>query len=144
MNAYKYPTRRAARGKQIKQRIVAAQQKAGTVGLIQGRTPGSYLEWLVARALWKLKIDFRYQVPVYGGREMSGGQVVDFVINSSPQDIPLQVYGRRWHSGGFAIGDKFKLQQIERIYKRPAVVLWDDQLQTEEMALSSVRKALNL
>jgi len=144
MSAYKYPTRRAARGKAIKQRIVTAQAKAQTMGLIQGRTSGSYPEWLVAMALWKLKVPFRYQVPVMGGRGTEGGQVLDFLISSAPQDIPLQVYGRRWHSGGFAIGDLFKLQQIERYYKHKAVIIWDDQLPNEEQALSAVRKALNL
>jgi len=67
------------------------------VGIIQGRRAASLPEWRVAKALWKIKVPFRYQVSFFGGRRLKGGQVVDFVVTQPPTDDLVFVDGEYWH-----------------------------------------------
>ena len=54
--------------------------------------------------MWKLQIDFRFQVPVMGGRDRKGGFIVDFVAYT-PLPVPIEVFGNYWHENELGAGD---------------------------------------
>jgi hypothetical protein len=69
-----------------------------TMGLINGRVPGSSWEWNTARALWSLNWDFMYQVSLRGGRQLLGGLVLDFLVKTNPAWTAMPVNGPHWHT----------------------------------------------
>lgn len=143
MKAFKFPTggRRSPKIEPVW--VVPADRPVEeTIEPVQGIVPGSVEEWRVAWALDKLGLEFRYQVPVAGGRRLRGGQVVDFVIDRPPESIPLQVFGRYWHRS--EAEERLMLQALKDIFKTAPVILWDDELETKEAALAAVRRELSL
>lgn len=68
-------------------------------GLIMGQRAGSVYEWRVSLALDKFGWKYYYQVSLFGGRAMRGGQVMDFLVQTLPLPTPLYVYGEYWHGG---------------------------------------------
>lgn len=52
-------------------------------------------EYMVAIALNKLKIDYTFQSPFFGGKQETGGSVADFYIPSL--SIIISVLGMYWH-----------------------------------------------
>lgn len=114
------------------------------VGLIDGNVPGSQEEWRVAVSLVKFKVPFDYQFWILGGFAVTGGIVVDFVVHI-PFAVPLEVFGRRWHSGGFGADDRLKLA-VETHYfdGREPIVIWDYEIPTQEAADSVVRRELRI
>jgi hypothetical protein len=109
---------------------------------IQGKMPGSREEWRVAMALDKLGLEYQYQVPVMGGRQLRGGAVVDFVVDLPPESIALLVHGQYWHTT--LEEERLYLAALERIFGRPAIVLWDYDLEDVPMAIRTLRRELNL
>lgn len=144
MKPYQYPTRRS-RGKAPTARTVPRQpteQATLGLGLIQGRIPGSKEEWWVSRALDRLRRRYRYQVPVMGGRRLRGGQVLDFLIEDPPLDLPLQVMGEYWHKGQLDPNERFNLAMIAHAFGREPEILWAGQVQDEEETFVAVRELL--
>ena len=111
------------------------------MGLILGQTPGSREEWRVYLALVRYKLQFAYQVPVRGGRQRRGGQVVDFVVYN-PFAVAVPVNGEYWHRGQMAPEERLKLAVLEVIFGRAPVVLWAAELQTQAMTNAVVRREL--
>lgn len=114
------------------------------IGLIDGNVPGSLEEWRVAVSLVKFKVPFDYQFWILGGTRTLGGLVVDFVVHI-PFAVPLEVFGRRWHSGSFGNDDRLKLA-VEAHYfgGREPIVIWDYEIPTQEASDSVVRRELRL
>lgn len=110
------------------------------IGTILGQKPGSKEEWWVALALWALKWEFEYQVPIMGGR-IPGGQVVDFVVYTPGRPTPLQPYDEYWHSARISSEDNFKLVLVEEAFGVAPVVIWGQQMQTKEDTYEAVFKA---
>lgn len=113
------------------------------MGLIQGQVPMSTGEWRVAVALWKYKVDFRYQVPIWSVRGVSGAQVVDFVVYS-PFPIPLQIFGEYWHSHSLTSDDVWALAVIQAEFGVEPIVLWYEDLKDQEAANEAVKRELRL
>lgn len=67
------------------------------IGMINGRTPDSSYEWNIAQALWKYDWKFYYQLEVLGGKDVRGGQVLDFLVFTRPFYTALSVIGGYWH-----------------------------------------------
>ena len=67
------------------------------MGLIHGRTPGSTYEWNIAQALDKYGWEYYYQLAVFGGNDVRGGQTLDFLVFSRPLATALSVIGGYWH-----------------------------------------------
>ena len=67
------------------------------IGVINGRTPDSSYEWNIALALWKYEWKFYYQLEVLGGKDVRGGQVLDFLVFTRPFYTALSVIGGYWH-----------------------------------------------
>ena len=109
------------------------------LGLIQGKTPDSKEEYWVAQALYKYEVEFDYQWEIFGGTSRRGGLVVDFVV-WNPMQTPLEVNGNYWHRGEMEGGDKYDLIAIEDYFKREAIVLWGEDMQTEEDVDNFVRQ----
>ena len=111
------------------------------MGTIQGQEPGSKEEWWVARALWKLNIDFRFQVPVMGGRDRKGGFIVDFVV-FNPQPTPVEVFGEYWHENELGAGDNLRLAMYRQYFGKETVIIWGFEATSEEETLRVVREKL--
>lgn len=144
MKGYQYPVPRRQGVKPAERRPEVGRvggAAAETPGPVQGVTPGSLEEWRVAVALDRLKIAFRYQVPVNGGRLLRGGQVVDFVVYN-PFAQPVEVKGEHWHLGALGVDDPLKDQIEAMIYGRLPIILWAVELQTLEMAYQTVRRKI--
>ena len=58
-----------------------------------GSIPEYYAWW----ALTKLKIDFIYQQPEFGGRLSKGGQISDFYVESL--NLAINIQSLYWHTG---------------------------------------------
>lgn len=109
--------------------------------LIQGKVPGSIQEVWVAQSLVILREPFQYQVVLYGGKQVRGGQVLDFLLTRF--NTPVQVFGDRWHSLRTA-EDAYNLSVLETLYGVPPVVLWGHELTSPEATLTTVRRRLHL
>jgi hypothetical protein len=109
--------------------------------LIQGKVPGSIQEVWVAWAFVTLREPFQYQVVLYGGKQVRGGQVLDFLLTRF--NTPVQVFGDRWHSLRTA-EDAYNLSVLEALYGVPPVILWGHELTSPEATLSTVRRKLHL
>lgn len=118
---------------------------APETGIINGRPAGSSYEWNVAKALWKLGWEFSYQVPVMGGSQIRGGQVLDFLVHTVPLQTAVIVNGDYWHQ----TDQEYKNDQLMSALFREGhsvnnvpVVLWRAQAQTYEAALAFLNTKL--
>ena len=133
---FKVKKPRQARKFEFKQ-PVPEKKPEPPIGLIQGQTPGSVEEWRVANVLWRLgwKNKFIYQHPVFGGKRVRGGQVIDFLINTIPRPTPLYVNARYFHRRDTE--EAFKLNQLQARMKGrwlAPVIIWDDEARTIDQA----------
>ena len=78
-------------------REVVIKSPEDTPGLINGIQAGSSYEWSIARALWTLGWTFQYQVPLFGGRMVRGGVVLDFLVPTRPNQSVINPIGEYWH-----------------------------------------------
>lgn len=114
---------------------------------VQGIMPDSKEEYWVALALWKLKIDFRFQYQLWGGRKYKGGQVVDFWVYTVPLPTPLLVQGWYFHYGTAqrAAVSRMHIMYLESrlkgIANKPVEVI-DKDMPTPEDAYKEVRRKL--
>lgn len=111
------------------------------MGLIQNQEPGSKEEWWVALALWKLNLDFRFQVPVMGGRDRRGGFIVDFVVYN-PMPTPVEVFGQYWHENQLGAGDNLRIAMLRDYFNMEPVIIWGSEATSEEDTLRVVREKL--
>lgn len=112
-------------------------------GTIQGVSAGSVNEWNVAQALDRLKMPYRYQVPIYGGRRMPGGQVVDFLVEIPPKPIPLYVQGQYWHRQANEMADFIKQIKAGMIpgWADP-LLIWEKDCMTVDQAVTWLKAHL--
>lgn len=112
------------------------------VGLIQGKS-ASDIEMRVAISLDKFGWEYGFQVGVMGGRQVRGGQVVDFLVETRPLPTPLYVMGEYWHGGIQAERDKLMIALLSSAFHgqfaQPEVV-WGKDLQTQEECDSTILK----
>lgn len=111
------------------------------LGPVQGRQAGSREEWRLAQALNERRIPFQYQVSVFGGTRVRGGQVIDFVVYL-PYAQPVQVFGAYYHSNYKSAEERFGVSRIEQRYGRPVIIIWDYDLESVEEARQAVRRKI--
>lgn len=141
---FKYPTRKGAKAERVTPIMGKPPAKPQEImGLIHGRTPDSMEEWRVGVALMRYEVDFRYQVPILGGRLFRGGQLLDFLLYI-PYALPLPVFGNYWHRAQLRNEDKFKLAILRQIYRVEPEIVWGDEVQTQEDANARIRKVIRL
>lgn len=134
---FRFPSRRTPSVGANFSAVKVERQNAEQIGTIQGVTPGSVEEWRVAVALSKRNIEYRYQVPIRGGRSVRGGQVIDFIL-LTPFSQPLQVFGEYFHPGELDPEERFNLAIIHQIFGRPAIILWGSQLASQAQADAAI------
>lgn len=100
---------------------------------------GSINEENIYLALEALKIEFRYQVPLDGGRAVRGGQVIDFVVYVPPRPIALYVQGERWHTGKFALEEILKHDRAEKAGYE-VLEVWEHECMTIEDAKAVIER----
>lgn len=114
--------------------------------LIQGMQADSINEIHVATALSKLGFEYEFQ-KVWGISGVLGSQVIDFLVYTVPKPTPLFVHGRYWHTGARATEDALKMAELEsrthRFWATP-VIIWEEDCETVEDAMTAVRKELML
>jgi hypothetical protein len=106
-------------------------------GVINNQPAGSSYEWNVARALWKLGWQFSYQIPVSGGRQVRGGQVLDFLVKTVPLKTAVIVNGDYWHQ----TDEDYSMNELMAALIREGVqvninpvVMWQEHAATYEAA----------
>lgn len=117
---------------------ITAEDEDEFIGLIQGHAPDSVQEWRVAKALWRYKVAFEYQVPFFGGWYPQG-QIVDFVVYI-PMPTALMVHGTYWHSGERASDEIVKIRKLGM--ELPVIEVYEDELETQYDADEWVRDNL--
>lgn len=119
--------------------ITFLEHEEEPLGLIQGMMPDSKEEWWTAQALWKYKVPFQFQFQLFGGTSRRGGLIVDFLV-WNPMRTPFLVHGSYWHRNEMDGGDKTNLIAIEQYFKKEAVVMWGEDMQTKDDVFAFVRK----
>lgn len=112
-----------------------------SIQLVRGIMPGSKNEWFTALALDKLKLEYWFQYAIGGGRNVRGGQVVDFVV-FNPRATPVFVQGAYWHNQAHATEDQIKQAAASNYFRTPVVLLLEEETDTLELALAAVKKKL--
>lgn len=113
------------------------------MGLIQGKQPGSREEWRVYLSLLKYKVEFDYQVPIFGGNTVIGGYIVDYVVRN-PFPCALEVNGEYWHSADMRPSEALKLAALTAMFGREPYVVWGKDLQTQEDCDRAIQEELRL
>jgi hypothetical protein len=114
-----------------------------TLPKLVNETAATTPEQNVAMALEQLGWSFRFQYPLFGGRRTIGGQVIDFLVFTTPLPTPLFV-DSYWHGSiNRKERDKLKRAQLANMSKgryRPYVVVFEREVDTIERAVSTIRK----
>ena len=135
----KKPTRRPSTTAKDKAVTEVIKDPLAAPGLIQGIQAGSSIEWNVAIALGMLGWQFDYQVPIAGGRNVRGGQVIDFIVHTVPAWTVMAVNGTYWHRNPQM--DEYKLEVAVSTLRRygyninnTPIVVWENSSLTVEAA----------
>ncbi len=102
-------------------------------------------EYNVALALETLKLTFKFQVSIAGGKGRAFGLVLDFLVDTVPRATPLWVHGEFWHTGDKRQKDLAQQATVEEYMQGQVnlpVEIWGNQSKTRETALLYVRQAL--
>jgi hypothetical protein len=108
--------------------------------IIQGQSVGSKEEWWTSLALEKLGFEYEYQYPVFGGRSVRGGQMLDFLVYTPGKWTIVDVLGAYWHTGKNE--DRLSIQKVVVEKKWRLVEAWDYLIPSAEKALSFYRAKL--
>ena len=109
--------------------------------IIHGIVSTSKYENNYAGSLEKYGWEYDYQVSLFGGRDVVGGTVVDFIVKSVPLPTPVYVGSRHWHSGARAewekVLDVLINARLRKYYQAP-IRLEDQEVDTPEASDRSV------
>lgn len=116
------------------------EEQGGLGSIIQGQRVASKEEWRLAMALEAWGLNYRFQVPIRGGRSRRGGLVVDFVVYD-PWEIAVQVQGQYWHTGIHGASETIESAQIRKVFGR-LVEFTDQELGSMDMAKAAVMQKI--
>ena len=108
------------------------------IGLIQGHQPDSKEEFWVSEALYRYEIPFIFQYQILGGRQLRGGQVVDFLV-FNPDATPLEVNGMYWHQSELDGRDRIALMALKSYFNKDPIILWAGDALTRDDVFRFVR-----
>jgi hypothetical protein len=126
-------------------KTVATLKEDITIQLVKGQVPDSKEEFYVSLALEQFELDYLYQYEIFDGRERKGGQVLDFLVFTTPLMTPLLVMGEYWHRNKDQ--EAYRIARIRTYFKGSAfdpVLLWTKDLATVDMAYETVKRELKL
>lgn len=100
-------------------------------------------EYRVAKALEKLGRRFEFQVSKFGGRQIAGGQVLDFVLSDSVPLIIIDVRGY-WHKGAAGEANDARKVFQTRAARPDAkyVIIWEEQTEDDQALLELLRQEI--
>jgi len=111
---------------------------------ILGQVADSKDEWWVSLALEKIVAEtgwtWDYQVPVYGGRTRSGGNIIDFLVHNPGRWTILDPMGRWFHTGRRE--DRRQMQEVARRKKYRLIAWFTDETPTRESVYVYLRDQL--
>lgn len=96
-------------------------------------------EYNVGYVLEKYRVEYFFQVSYWGGRNIRGGRVLDFLI-LNPLETPLEVFGNYWHTGQLGSGDRLKLVVFEQFFGKKVLIAWGKETMTIEDTTETLRK----
>lgn len=85
---------------------------------------------------------WEFQVPVFGGRDRAGGNVVDFLIYTPGMWTMLDPKGRYWHTGIHE--DQDQMRNVARRKKWNLIEWFTDETPTLEIMRQFLRDKLNV
>jgi len=107
----------------------------------QGKKVGSVLEARSIVALLYLRYagKFTYQAVVNRGRQVRGGQVLDFLVYTPGLPTAVYVNGEYWHSSGSTYEDEIKIHTLMEMYSSQIKIkiLWGRDLESVSQAITS-------
>ena len=112
-----------------------------------GKAIGSVEEWRWILASMYYKVEFEYQVPIAGGRDMAGGLVLDFMMYTKPLWTPVSIKGRYWHTGRTEFEDMLRESKVAETYKghaTPVVSIYTDELPDLDATKEVFRRTISL
>lgn len=113
---------------------------------IRGMKAGSKDEYWVSLALEKIEQatgwTWEYQVPVFGGRERAGGNVIDFLVHTPGRYTILDPMGRPWHTG--ANEDRYQMERVARRKNWDLIAWFTDQTPTREQVYQYLRAQMHV
>lgn len=113
---------------------------------IRGMRAGSKEEYWVSLALDKIQqqegIGWEYQVPIFGGRGIAGGLVIDFVVYTPGRRTWISPMGRYWHTGK----NEDRMQEINAALKKGAnlIAFFTDEISNKEDTYAFIKRKLGL
>ena len=111
---------------------------------IQG-SDATDIEWRVALSLDRLKIPYKFQYALMGGRSTRGGIVLDFLALTDPLSTPMDIRGEFWHQPQQRVDDDLALAiMMSRGQFAEPVILYGAELQSEEQAFAAVKRELRV
>lgn len=113
---------------------------------IRGQSAGSKEEYWCSLALERIEEatgwGWEYQVPVYGGRNVRGGNVVDFLIHTPGRKTILDPKGRYWHTGKHE--DQQQMRNVARKKGWNLIEWFTDQTPTKESVYALLKRELHI
>lgn len=113
---------------------------------IRGIQAGSKEEYWVSLALDKIQqqegYGWEYQVPIFGGRQIAGGLVIDFIVYTPGRRTWISPQGRYWHTGR----NEDRMQELNAALKKGVnyIAFFTDELTDKEMTIPYIRRKLGL
>lgn len=113
---------------------------------IRGIKAGSKEEYWVSLALDRIQkaegYGWEYQVPIYGGRQIAGGLVIDFVVYTPGRRTWISPMGRYWHTGIH----EDRMDEINAALKANAnlIAYFTDETPTKEYTYMFIKGKLGL
>lgn len=146
MAGFKFVTgRKAARQKIFKAQLLADPEDQPPF-FIRGIQAGSKEEYWCSLALERIEKDegigWDYQVPIYGGRELAGGLVIDFVVYTPGRRSWVSPMGRYWHTGVHE--DRFREIDAAQKHNVNLVAFFTDEIPTKEITYTFLRNKLGV
>lgn len=113
---------------------------------IRGVKAGSKEEYWISLALDRIQkaegYGWDYQVPIYGGRNVAHGLVIDFVVYTPGRRTWISPQGRYWHTGIH----EDRLDELNAARKKNVnyIVFFTDEIPTKEIAYTFIKNKLGL
>ncbi|MDP6769159.1 MAG: hypothetical protein QF704_00505 [Anaerolineales bacterium] len=132
-----------------KQRQVQAGREQQPPFYIKGKY-ATDLEWRVWLALLEIgydEHDIVFQTLFFGGQSLPGSMVLDFIVSSPPENIPISVEGSYWHQGEKNTHDEFNEARLfveHGGWLAPLVTFTESEIQTFDMAVSAVKDKVGI
>lgn len=127
---------------------VQALKEAKDIGpfYIRGVRAGSKEEYWVSLALDRIQaaegFTWSYQVPIYGGRDIAGGLVIDFIVYTPGRWTWISPMGRYWHTGK----NEDRFREIDAAQKKNAnlIAFFTDEIYDRESTYTFIKGKLGL